>query len=524
MKHFILGVLASCFLVVFNANAQTGTVQILSKNAPVYSVYGLMDSEGVTTQMAGTNNSLWTVSNVVADLNYLGIHKIRDADITGTDAANLTFEQIACNYGGSGTTTPNQLVMLIASSNSYLTADLTNGSYPLPYRMATIDKINAACPGSVLAVEGPNEIDNFPIRYTATISNPNFGIPPQGIVAGTEYGTSCVTNGPGNQWKTPKSCVFNDEINAANAVMLTLAQHYTGQDNFYYSGIQTVYYTGWGANQETFLPDPYPYVGTNYPSPSVVAFADNQHPYAQNGSPPMYWVSKSKAYKNENGGTYYVDGVPFTFTAADEPAYATEEGYPIGSNYLCDYNYPSNVTADIAGKQQLDYWLDGASLGIHHMFAYKLIHDAAADNPSDNFGIFDNNNQLTTEALYIHNFNIILNSTMPWTTGATITTPIPQSWTLSAADSHTYAETFEFSPTQEMVIIWRETQLCSNANYPGTGSVNPITHDYSHLYGNGASLITEYDPTMGTVPVKTSTTGNIPVDETDHPLIFIIKQ
>jgi len=221
------------------------------------------------------------------------------------------------------------------------------------------------------------------------------------------------------------------------------------------------------------------------------------------------------------GGSYTYNGMTIPYTPIQEPAVATEEGYKVGSQYLCDYNGNYPVTADIAAKQQLDYWLDGSVEGLTMLFDYKLIN-----TDGSGFGLFDAGNNPTTAATDIHYFNAILNEPAVIKNVTLVTSPAI-TWSISGADTNTYAATYEYSTTKEMVVVWHEPQLCTNQKVPASGSVNtipplPITLTAS---AQNAVTITEYDPTIGSAAAtQTSSSGEITDKLVDHPLMFFIEK
>jgi hypothetical protein len=110
-----------------------------------------LNSIGVNIHIgAGTEGNAYTnTANIVADLSYLGITHVRD-NIYPVGAGNATFEAAYSTLARAGV----KFDLTVGSSNSDLAA-----------AMAGIDAFAQADPGAISAIEGPNEINNFPFSY-----------------------------------------------------------------------------------------------------------------------------------------------------------------------------------------------------------------------------------------------------------------------------------------------------------------------------------------------------------------------
>jgi hypothetical protein len=101
---------------------------------------------GVATHIPYTDSQYDDADRIVADLNYLGVHKVRDgAPLPDLDAVWRGHYDTVANAG-------NQFVLL------------TNASSPGAVVTAAHD-LEARHPGAVIGIEGPNEVNNWPVTY-----------------------------------------------------------------------------------------------------------------------------------------------------------------------------------------------------------------------------------------------------------------------------------------------------------------------------------------------------------------------
>ena len=112
-------------------------------------------SIGVNVHMAYTSTAYGNVAGVISDLSYLGVNQVRDAFFNAASflpayealaAAGNKFDFILPVYWASVT-------------NPY------PGIVNVPQFVSMLDSFVAAYPGSVLAIEGPNEVNFQPAEY-----------------------------------------------------------------------------------------------------------------------------------------------------------------------------------------------------------------------------------------------------------------------------------------------------------------------------------------------------------------------
>ncbi|HVW74346.1 MAG TPA: hypothetical protein VHC39_11950 [Rhizomicrobium sp.] len=104
-----------------------------------------INSIGVNTHLRYTDSTYANIPNVIADLKYLGIDNIRDnAMNTGFNIQIMTGLNMVANAG--------------------IKMDLFDQG-DLPDTMTALDKFAQAHPGTIRSIEGPNEVNNFPVSY-----------------------------------------------------------------------------------------------------------------------------------------------------------------------------------------------------------------------------------------------------------------------------------------------------------------------------------------------------------------------
>ena len=101
---------------------------------------------GVNTHTSTGAANYGNIPEVISDLQYLGISNVRDGD-NGSLANLITMAQAGIKFD-----------FLMAGGGAITTSHLQQ-------EFTVINQVSQAVPGSVAAVEGANEINNFPITY-----------------------------------------------------------------------------------------------------------------------------------------------------------------------------------------------------------------------------------------------------------------------------------------------------------------------------------------------------------------------
>jgi hypothetical protein len=195
----------------------------------------LIASFGVDTHIAYTDGGYANLNNVAADLAYLGVWNVRDGISQGENgSAPLSSYIWLANQGVKFT-------FLSGSGGTWTDATLQGF-------LSLVDQVNEALPGSVVAVEGPNEINNFPMSFDG--------------VGGLAGAVNC-------------------------QAALYAAAH--ADPNL--PGIIVDYFTGYGTYGFATGPNPATTPG--------LADMDTQHPYPRFGEPPASWVQPQSVLLNE---------------------------------------------------------------------------------------------------------------------------------------------------------------------------------------------------------------------------------
>jgi hypothetical protein len=193
---------------------------------------GFLSTLGVVTHIPYTDSGYVNLGNVVADLHYLGITQIRDFLSDGSN-------------GGAPLSSDIYLAQQGIKFTTIVEVSTTAG---LNYYLSLIDQVNEAVPGSITAVEGPNEINNFPLTFNG--------------VSGLQGAIDL------------QKAVYADVHSDPNLV-----------------GVPVDYFTGYDAGSISTGPNP--------ATTAELADYDTQHPYPTYGQPPAGFVNPSNSLLNE---------------------------------------------------------------------------------------------------------------------------------------------------------------------------------------------------------------------------------
>lgn len=201
------------------------------------SAAAFLDSIGVATHIPYTDGGYANLSRVQSNLDYLGVDQLRDGISNGENGSASLSSYVQLAKAGK------KFTFIVGNGTS------TNAS--IQSTLNTIKQLVAAVPGSVTAIEGPNEINNQPTTF-----NGLGGL--GGAVALQKFLYSAVKSDPG------------------------------------LAGIAVDYFTGYSAGGFGDGPDP--------SKTSGLADYDTQHPYPNSGDIPANSVDPSQTLPNERGG------------------------------------------------------------------------------------------------------------------------------------------------------------------------------------------------------------------------------
>lgn len=371
-----------------------------------------LNTFGVDAHTNTGAGNYWNIPEVLADLKYLGISNVRDGD-NGSLANMITMARAGIKFD-----------FLMAGGGSITTA-LIQGEF------SVINQVSDAVRGSVVAVEGANEINNFPITY----------------------------NGVGGM---------------QGAVDLQEAIYSMAHSDASLPGISVIYFTGYNAG-----------TGPNPATTPGLADFDNQHPYPQNGEPPLAWVNRTTALTNE--------------TPATRRAVYTETGY---SN---TGTFGANLGLQGQAAYTLDLMMDDAAQGITRTYLYELMEEG------DGLGLFTTSNSPTPAATAIHNLTSIVadSGTVPASArGAQFSVSnLP-------SDGHDMALIKSTGATD--IIVWAEPQITPTYSGP--------TADVTVSLGATYQSVEVFDPTKSASPMETlANVSSVQVGVTDHPIVIQVN-
>jgi hypothetical protein len=113
-----------------------------------------LGSLGVNVHVEYTDGRYANSSNVISDLAFLGIDQVRDANLNPANQGQSSYAALA-----------------VAGIKFDL---IVGGGRPISQSMASLDAFVQAHPGAVEAVEGPNEVNNWPITYNGLSGDPAY--------------------------------------------------------------------------------------------------------------------------------------------------------------------------------------------------------------------------------------------------------------------------------------------------------------------------------------------------------------
>ena len=237
---------------------------------------GFLSTLGVVTHIPYTDGGYVNLGNVVADLHYLGITQVRNS----------------LSDGSNGSAPLSSDIYLAQQGIKFTTIVETSTTAGLNYALSLIDQVNAAVPGSITAVEGPNEINNFPLT-------------------------------------------FNGVSGLQGAINLQKALYADVHSDPNLDGVPVDYFTGYDAGSMGTGPNPYTTAG--------LADYDTQHPYPTYGQAPAWFVSPSNSLPNEGP----VNG-PAVYTETGYSTYGGSSGGLVPVNQDVQAKYTLDLLMDAA--------------------------------------------------------------------------------------------------------------------------------------------------------------------------------
>ena len=229
-------------------------IAILSVLAPAHAQAEMraaefLDRISVNTHIPYTDGAYRNVDQVIDKLHYLGISNVRDGISNGAAGSAPIGSYIAMARHGIRWT-------FLATGGGAVT------SASLSETLKLIGQVAQAAPGSVAAVEGSNEINNFPIT-----------------------------------WNGSTGTAGQAELDAAVALQRALYAAVHRQPDL--AHVKVAMFTGASAGTIPAAPDP----GT---TPGLADYA-TQHPYPNHGEPPLPWIRRERALAGMTGPAVYTE-------------------------------------------------------------------------------------------------------------------------------------------------------------------------------------------------------------------------
>ena len=251
-------------------------------NLSVSRTVDFLGTLGVNTHLSYTDGAYKNAGTVVSDLQYLGISHVRDSLI---DASHLPSYELAASRGITFT--------FIMGGGSQTTASMNA-------TLGLVQQVAATAQGSVKAVEGPNEINNWPVTYNG-VTGLQGALNLQGDLYGAVHGDPALKN------------------------------------------VAVDYFTGYDAGSVAAGPDPSTTAG--------LADYDTQHPYPGGGQAPGAWLDPDRVLDNETAGH---EG-PFVYT---ETGYSSNGGTngSVNQDVQAKYTLDLLFDAKLAGASEVDLY------------------------------------------------------------------------------------------------------------------------------------------------------------------------
>jgi hypothetical protein len=494
------------------------------------SANSFVNSIGINVHMEYTDGAYANETNVATDLAYLGIKYIRDGLPTNT----------------SSIPTQNQITSLNALAKLGIKFDLLTSDTNVQADIAAANAMEVSSPGAIFALEGPNEINNFPVTYNGltgqaaavafqtayyaaikadsalsgvSVFNYTGGSPPIATPYGTltqnSNGSFTLVNGI-TGWlaylpvgittitatytgAAPLSGLFGWP-GAAGQSGLTAGANGTltyTYDNTGTAPLQTyISFSDWTSTTTLTSLSAVNGASSNLvafdPDLSLAGMADdsNTHPYPSYGSQP-------------DGSITYSAGLP-----VPGPSVITESGYETNPND------PSGVSQLVQAQGELKILLDGYKAGNSQTYLYELLDEKSDPSNTDtqmHFGVFNNNNTPKLAAVAIHDLTTILNAN---NTPENNFTPGTLAW--STTNLPATANTLLLQKTNGAfdLVLWDEP-----ASTTSTGTTS-VTVALGATYGS----VEIFDPVTGSNPIETVTNvSQLTLNLGQDPLIVEVE-
>jgi hypothetical protein len=493
------------------------------------SASSFLSSIGINVHMDYTDGAYASEPNVAADLAYLGIASVRDG--LPTDTASIPVQ--------------NQITALNELAADGIKFDLVVTNTNVQTQIDAANALEASSPGSIIALEGPNEINNWPVTYdgltgqaaanafqkafyTAVKSDPTLN-----YVSVYDYtGGATPIDTPYGKLTKNSNGSFNlvDGITGWLAILpvgiTTITATYTGTAPFaglFYSpgnGQESSLTTGANGkvtftydNKSTKPLQTYISIGdwqstttitglsavsgksgnlvTFDPNMSLAGMAtdSNTHPYPPRGAEPGSYITRST-------------GLP-----VPGPRVITEDGYNT------DPKDANGVSQLVQAQGDVKILLDAYKAGVAKTFLYELLDEKS--DPSDtssqlHFGVFNSDNTPKLAAVAIHDLTTLLSIGDTAKSGFS---PGKLAWSATGLPSTANTLLLEKTNGAFDLAVWNE---------PASASASPAA--VAVALGATYGTVEVFDPVTGSAPIETlSNVSKIDLSLGLDPLVIEVE-
>jgi hypothetical protein len=399
--------------------------------------YNFLSSIAINTHMAYTDGAYAKVANVASDLAYLGVTTIRDS---------------IPNPNG-GVPAANQIAALQTLASEGINFDLlTSSSLTVAQTTKAIVAVIQSSPDSVIAVEGPNEINNNPVSYggltgqaAAVVYQTALYAAIKGTLATSNIAVYDFTGG----LSAPSTVAGSMTRNSDGSYVLGNGQ--TGFPVTLPPGLSTIIvtYTGSGTAESGLFAAPGQgqvssiVYGTN----GVISYTyDNKSGSAQalyvdfadwGSTLDLTGVAVTGAGSSVNLVTFdpnlslagqadYANIHPYAYgnsatapliTSNYQAAYGAATPGPrviTEAGYTTDPNAPNGVSQIVQAQQIINGLFDAYQSGVAKTYIYELLDeksDPSNTNSQMHYGLFNADNTPKLAATALHNLTAILADT-----------------------------------------------------------------------------------------------------------------
>ncbi len=412
------------------------------REVPAARAVDFLDSIGVNTHMG---HSVDNVPKTATALSFAGFRCVRDGDNTSPGFVNdliQVHKQIGVKF-----------VLVKSSPNDAWMTDVINASKTL------------ASAGALLALEGPNEPNNWPVTYQGVTSNKDVDFLPVAKWQ-AEFYRRCKADPVLKNYPVFHSSEAGGEPNNVGLQYLT-------------------------------IPTPLP-AGVLMPPGTRFSDYANLHNHLNRKalSDNMAWENASSDQVGWADGIHMEYGHTWKknypgYTNSEDrwalPKVSTETGWPVGSYGL---------TEEQQGRLFLNVYLSQFKQGFKHTFIY-ILRDTPAEPGK---GFFDANYSAKKAGTYLHNLTAILNDT------GSLATPGSLDYSIPGPPAAVHDLLLQKSNGRFYLAVWNERVSGSD--------------DVTVNLGGSRATAKIYDPTVGLPPIQTlNNVGSIPLTLSDHPVI-----